>query len=92
VCHLDRTIDWTLTELREHWDVKLAVNPDAYGDDNVGDVWLASKSPAIRLVAMQAYARSPLGKYARSQIEKGLTDPQAYVRAWTKLTLDALKR
>jgi hypothetical protein len=92
VCHLDRTIDWTLTELRNGWDFKTAVRTGAYGDDNVGDVWLASKSAAIRLIAMQAYMRSPLGKFARAQIEKSLHDPQAYVRAWTKLTLDQLKR
>jgi hypothetical protein len=90
VCHLDRTIDWTLTELRGGWDVTQRVATAAYGDDNVGDAWLASTSPAIRLIAMQAYARSPLGRFARAQIEKALVDPQAYVRAWAKLSLDAI--
>ncbi len=83
LCHLDRPIEWTLAELRAGWDVRLAIRTTAYGDDNVGDVWLASKSPALRLMAMQAYARSRLGSFAREQIEKGLTDPLAYVRAWT---------
>jgi hypothetical protein len=90
VCHLDRTIDWTLTELRTGWDFRRRMSTAAYGDDNVGDVWLASTSPAIRLIAMQAYARSPLGRFARAQIEKALADPQAYVRAWAKLSLDAI--
>ena len=90
LCHLDRPIEWTLAELRAGWDVSLAIRTTAYGDDNVGDVWLASKSPALRLMAMQAYARSRLGPFVRAQIEKGLTDPQAYVRAWTKLSLDEL--
>lgn len=90
LCHLDRSIDWTLAELRAGWDVTLAIRTAAYGDDNVGDAWLASKSPAIRLIAMQAYARSPLGRFARAQIEKGLADPLAYVRAWAKLSLDEL--
>lgn len=91
LCHLDRTIAWTLTELHDGWDARLAVRNDAYGDENVGDVWLASASPAIRLIAMQAYARSPLGKYALAQIEKSLADPLAYVRAWTKFAVDEIK-
>ena len=69
VCHLDRTIDWTLAELRAGWDVTLAVRTAAYGDDNVGDVWLASRSPAIRLIAMQAFARAPRGRVGRAQVE-----------------------
>ena len=91
LCHLDRTIAWTLTELRDGWDARLGVSTDVYGDRNVGDVWLASTSPAIRLIAMQAYARSPLGPYALAQIEKSLADPLAYVRAWTKFAVDEIK-
>ena len=89
LCHLDRTIEWTLTELLA-WNLRFDIDTAAYGDQNVGDVWLASKSPAIRLVAMQAYARSPLGPFAKQQIEKGLADPIAYVRAWAKLSLAEL--
>jgi len=92
LCHLDRTIEWTLAELREGWDIKLAPSTAPYGDDNVGDAWLASKSPAIRLIAMHAYARSRLGVYARGQIEKGLADRNAYVKAWARFALDDLER
>ncbi len=92
LCHLDRTIEWTLAALREGWDVGLGIETGAYGDDNVGDVWLASTSPSIRLVAIMAYARSPLARFVRSQIEKNLTDSHAYVRAWTKLALDEINR
>jgi predicted CXXCH cytochrome family protein len=92
LCHLDRSIDWTLAELRAGWDVRITPSRDAYGADDasVGDVWLASRSPAVRLVAAHAYARSPLGLFARRQLERGLQDPLAYVRAWTKLALDEL--
>ncbi len=92
LCHLDRTIEWTLAELRAGWDVKLAVRTAAYGDDNVGDVWLASTSPAIRLIAMHAFARSPLARFARARIEQGLRDPVAYVRAWAAFALDEIQR
>ncbi|HEY5920338.1 MAG TPA: hypothetical protein VIV11_01650 [Kofleriaceae bacterium] len=93
VCHLDRTIEWTVAALRDGWDVVLPPQLPAYGDDNVGDVWLASKSPAFRLIAMQAYARSSLGKFALARIDKAASsDPAAYVRAWAKFAADEIKR
>ncbi len=92
LCHLDRTIAWTLAELRAGWDVKLRIRTAAYGDDNVGDVWLASRLPAIRLIAMHAFARSPLARFARARIERALHDPEAYVRAWAAFALDEIKR
>jgi hypothetical protein len=63
---------------------------DAYGDAAVGDVWLASKTPAIRLVAAHAYARSPLGRYALDALRRGLADPLPYVRAWMQFALDEI--
>jgi hypothetical protein len=90
LCHLDRSIDWMLGALRDHWDVRLQVSDQAYGDRNVGDVWLASMVPAIRLVAAHAYARSPLGKTMLAELARGLADPLAYVRAWTLFALEDL--
>ena len=96
LCHLDRPIEWTLDELDRGWETKLArrVSPKAYGRDiAVGDAWLASKSPAIRLVAAQAYARSPkLAAFVMPQLEKGLQDSLAYVRAWTAFALAELRK
>jgi hypothetical protein len=43
------------------------------------------------LIAAHAYARSPLGRYALAPIQKGLTDPLAYVRAWTKFAIDDIR-
>jgi hypothetical protein len=92
LCHLDRPISWTLTELRAGWDVKLAPSRDAYGTDeaSVGDVWLASPSPALRLIAAHAYARSPLGPYALAQIRKGLEDRLPYVRMWMRFAVEQI--
>lgn len=93
LCHLDRPIAWTRGELRAGWTVRLPASiEDAYGDAAVGDVWLASKTPAIRLVAAHAYARSPLGRYALDALRRGLTDPLPYVRAWMQLALDEIRR
>jgi len=92
LCHLDRSIEWTLDELRLGWDVKVAANVDRYGDASVGDVWLGSSSPAIRLIAAQAYARSSLGRYVLSDIRKGLEDRLPYVRAWTRFAVEAITK
>lgn len=92
LCHLDRSIEWTLAELRLGWEAQLKPNLAAYGNDeaSVGDVWLTSKSPAIRLIAAQAYARSPLGRFALAQIRKGLDDQLPYVRMWTRFAVEAI--
>jgi hypothetical protein len=60
------------------------------GARDAGHVWLASKHPAIRLIAAAAYARSPLGVDERPRLEAGLADPLPYVRAWTRFALDDL--
>ncbi|MDB4957469.1 MAG: hypothetical protein JWO36_5038 [Myxococcales bacterium] len=93
LCHLDRSIRWTIDALRDQWDVRARIAEDAYGDRNVGEVWLASPTPAIRLIAAHAYARSPLGKSALPELVRGLADPIAYVRTWTQFAVeDALGR
>src|SRR5262249_42776795 len=61
LCHLDRSLRWTISELRAGWEAKL--RGAAAGDEALGPTWLASKSPALRLIAAHAYARSPLGPY-----------------------------
>jgi len=88
LCHLDRTIGWTLDALRDRHGVALAPRTDAYADEAVGEVWLASRHPAIRLIAAAAYARSPLGKGELAQIKRGLDDPLAYVRVWTLFAVE----
>jgi hypothetical protein len=92
LCHLDRPIEWTIDELRRGWEVRIAPRLARYGRDSasVGDVWLASSSPAVRLVASHAYARSPLGAYALTDIRKGLDDQLPYVQVWTRLAVEAI--
>jgi hypothetical protein len=94
-CHLDRSIAWTTDALRDGWNVRLDPAPwaHAYGsvDVSVGDAWLASESPAVRIFAAHAYARSPLGRAALPALERGLRDPLAYVRAWTAFAIEDLR-
>jgi hypothetical protein len=91
LCHLDRSIRWTLDELALRHGVRvpprvLAGYPDP--DASVGDVWLASPQPGLRLVAATAYARSPLGRFAFKDLLRGLDDDLPYVRAWTQIAVE----
>ena len=86
VCHLDRSIRWTVDELRAEHEVRLDPRGwKAYGDldQPVGEVWLTSSEPALRLIAAAAYARSPLGRFALPHLMRGLDDALPYVRTWT---------
>lgn len=93
LCHLDRSTQWTLAALRDGWDVRPAVRGGDELDRPLGERWLASQSAAVRLVAAHAYARSPLAPFAAQGIARGLADPRAYVRMWSRFALeDALGR
>ncbi|HUJ59718.1 MAG TPA: hypothetical protein VLX92_14535, partial [Kofleriaceae bacterium] len=85
LCHLDRTIDWTIDALAERWDVHLPASGDERG---AGEAWLASREPGLRVLAAAAYARSPLGRAALPELVRGLDDPLAYVRAWTAFAVE----
>ncbi|CAN5629060.1 multiheme c-type cytochrome [soil metagenome] len=93
LCHLDRSIAWTTDELAREWDVKLPVTKwsQAYPaglDAAVGEVWLASRQPALRLIGEHAYAASPLGKGELERLKLGLADPLAYMRVWAQFAIE----
>lgn len=87
LCHLDRTIQWTVDELRGGYAVRLDPRTWEY-KDSVGETWLASREPAIRLIAAAAYARSPLAQSALPEVLPLLEDPLAYVRAWAAFAVE----
>lgn len=93
LCHLDRSIAWTVAELRTQFEVRLRPQDwKRYRDPEiaVGDLWLTSTEPAYRIMAAAAYARSPLGAFAVPALLRGLADPLAHVRTWTLLALEEL--
>ncbi len=96
LCHLDRSIAWTVDELRRGYEI--ALDPrgwSAYGDLErpVGEVWMESKEPAVRLLAGAAYARSPLATFALSALTRALADPLPHLRVWALFALeDAIGR
>ena len=80
ICHLDRSITWTLANL-ESW-TKQEFNTNeawlrAYGghlNHPVGKVWLNHPSAIIRQVAVDAYSRSDLGKAEAEDLIRILED------------------
>lgn len=94
LCHLDRSIDWTAAALRLGWGQKAWVGQSwrkAYGgrtDLPVGPTWLSSETPSHRLVAADAYARSPLGKSEIQRLIRTLDDPMAVNRMFGLFALE----
>ena len=92
LCHLDRSITWTLDALETMWHRRVTPIPSwnaAYGgvlDAPVGPMWLASKDATIRITAAAAYARAPVALKLRTgalpQLLAILDDPIAYDRMW----------
>ena len=93
LCHLDRSIGWTADQLARDYEARLPVAAwaKAYApslDTPVGEVWLASKEPALRLIAALSYARSPFARAELPKLLDHLADPLAYLRAWTLFAVE----
>lgn len=86
LCHLDKSLRWTLNELDKGWGKKLHVNPEwpSYADleKPIGPLWLKGKDNQLRLVASQSYARSPLGKKMLPELVHALNDPEPLNRVF----------
>jgi hypothetical protein len=86
LCHLDRSLSWTLSELERGWGRRLTPRPawDGYKDHDrpLGELWLRGPDTGMRLVAAQSYARSPLGKAALPDLIRALNDPEPVNRVF----------
>jgi len=87
LCHVDRSLQWTLDELRSHYEITLRAR-GGDRDQPMGERWLASKDAALRLVAADALARSSLARLALPSLKKQLADPVPHVRAWARFAVD----
>jgi hypothetical protein len=80
LCHLDRSRSW----------IAAALNlPDPGDDTPVGERWLASADPAVRMTAAAAYARAGDAKILPRLIPLA-ADPEPYVRARIWFAIRAL--
>jgi predicted CXXCH cytochrome family protein len=97
LCHLDRSVKWTTDELAKGWGKKIepaAAWEKAYGgslETPVGIAWLHGEDPSMRLVATQAYARSPLGKAALGELVKALDDRVAVNRVFATFAVGRVR-
>jgi hypothetical protein len=86
LCHLDRSMNWTLRELERGWGRRIAPAPTWASagslDRPAGELWLGSDVPVLRFVAAQSYARSPLGKGKLPDLLRALNDPEPINRVF----------
>jgi hypothetical protein len=90
LCHLDRSIAWTIAELERGWGRRPQVTPSAELEAPAGEVWLAGAEAPLRLVAAGAWARSRLGKRALPRLFERLDDPVAHTRMWTLFAIEEI--
>ncbi len=85
-CHLNQSTRWTLKQMSDLWGRKFQIDADAPVagklDQPVGEMWLASEDSHLRLMAIQLYARSPLGEQMLEPIIRGLNDPERINRVF----------
>ncbi len=87
LCHVDRSLQWTLDELRSRYEVSLRAK-GGDPDQPMGERWLASKEPALRLLAADALAQSSIARLALPSLEKQLGDRLPHIRAWARFAVD----
>jgi len=92
LCHLDRSLRWTLDALAVGWGVERTPAPGwaaAYGglDRPVGEAWLASDAPIVRLVAADAWSRAAPSR-ALPRLLPALDDPVAVNRMFALFAVE----
>ncbi len=92
LCHLDRSIRWTAAALAVGWGARLDPEEwaEAWGDldGSVGEAWLRSREPVVRIVAADAWSRSPFAKPALPALLSGLDDPYAVNRTFAQFAVE----
>lgn len=76
LCHLDRSLAWTAAGLARTYDVHLGISKGVDVDTPLGEQWLASPKPSIRVLAIAAYG---------PRFQPKQPDPSTNVRAWTRI-------
>ncbi len=74
LCHLDKSVAWTVSALEAKWHAKPAIDV-APRNEPAGERWLAQKEAPIRAIAIDAYARGPNARGALPFAIGALEDP-----------------
>ncbi len=94
LCHLDRSLDWSLSALERLWGVEVEADEgwaQAYGgslNNPVGPIWLRHKDAVVRLIAADAYSRSPEAARALPLLLGALDDRVAVNRMFALFALE----
>lgn len=89
LCHLDKSLKWTLGELASKWGKKPDLGADfVASDEPLGKVWLKHESPVVRHVAAAAYGRSPTGRSSLVDVLPILDDASPPVRMFGVLAIE----
>lgn len=96
LCHLDRPLSWTLTELKKAWNVEVTL-PEGHAahlDEPVGRRWLAHEEGIVRQVAADAYGRTAVASMDRAgrlaTILPLLNDADPPTRLFSRLAVERL--
>ena len=96
LCHLDKPIRWTLRQLKSGWGADGPNTPgweDAYGRSlgwPMGRIWLRSQDSVARLITVDAYSRSPLGRRELPRLLESLSSEYAVNRLFGLLSIQRL--
>ncbi len=94
LCHLDKSLRWTLKELEKGWGTRIEPQSNwknySQLDEPVGDYWLNGEDNHLRLVATQCYARSPLGKKKLPDLIRCLNDSEPINRVFHSCAVQKL--
>jgi hypothetical protein len=92
LCHLDKSLGWTLQETKRIWNREIKPQPGwssfATLDKPQGQLWLDSGEARLRLLGRHLYARSPLGKATLPKLLDGLNDAEPCNRLFTCLAVE----
>jgi hypothetical protein len=86
LCHLDRSVAWTVDELARNWKIADLARPT--DTRTAADAWLSHPVGAIRITAAHALARTR-GPAAVPALLPILDDPIAFYRMWALLALES---
>ena len=77
LCHLDKSVAWTVAMLNRHFGQSLSLDVD---DRPAGEVWLRSSERIVRLTAAGTMQFSDEAQRFLPLLMEGLADPVAYDR------------
>ncbi|MBS2030201.1 MAG: ammonia-forming cytochrome c nitrite reductase subunit c552 [Deltaproteobacteria bacterium] len=83
LCHLDKSVAWTVAELKKGWNQSISVEgvaPDKLNTP-MGDIWLHADQP-MRLLATRSWAHSPWAKEKLPELIHELDDQEPINRVY----------